>query len=61
MISIFRRKVGAKIMLGSLIALSLTIGLSILISLRLSHISVTVHELTRDLAAERKLSEDIVN
>jgi methyl-accepting chemotaxis protein len=61
MISIFRRKVGAKIMLGYLIALSLMIGLSILISLRLNRISVTVHELTRNLAAERKLSEDIVN
>jgi len=61
MVSIFQRKIGAKIMLGYLIALSLMIGISILIIIRLNHISATVNDLTQKLAIERKLSEDIVN
>jgi PAS domain S-box-containing protein len=55
-----RRKVGARIILGYLIALSLLAGVGGLAVVRLNQINTTVADLTENLARDRELAGDIV-
>ncbi|MBI5960956.1 MAG: hypothetical protein HY866_19610, partial [Chloroflexi bacterium] len=59
MFVIFRRQVGAKIILGYLAALSLMVVIGYIAVARLDRINATVGRLTNELAVERGLAQDV--
>jgi PAS domain S-box-containing protein len=61
MVSMLRRKVGTKIILGYLIAVSLMVGIGVSATISLNRINATVDHLTTELAVNERLSKSIVN
>ena len=61
MLLTLKRRVGTRIVLSYLVALSLMIGIGILAIVQLNRISATVNDLTNNLAVDRGFSKDIVN
>ena len=61
MLSILRRQVGAKIILGYMITLSLMLGVGLLAISRLDQISTTVNDLTNNLALDMRLADEMVS
>ena len=61
MLSILRRQVGAKIILGYMITLSLMLGVGLLAIARLDRINTTVNDLTNNLTLDMKLADEMVS
>jgi len=61
MLLTLKRRVGTRIVLSYLVALSLVIGIGILAIVQLNRISAIVNDLTNNLAVDRGFSKDIVN
>jgi hypothetical protein len=61
MLSILRRQVGAKIILGYMITLSLMLGVGLLVIARLDQINTTVDDLTNNLALDMRLADEMVS